>query len=177
MMPAPTAKPGREWLVPTALIVLSLVPSVAGTARLSEIFAGGPVSEANARFFAMPLPVVLHILAAIPFDILGALQFSVVLRTRGSRWHSIGGRVLLPMGFLIALSGLWMTRAYAVALGAGTQVFTHIPWFILVGALTVGPRAVMMGAAWVINVAVAEWVISRRRGGRVHAPRLAGAQV
>jgi uncharacterized membrane protein len=24
----------------------------------------------------------------------------------------------------------WMTRGYALGLGAGTQVFTHIPWFI-----------------------------------------------
>lgn len=212
----------RDWIVPTALIVLSFVPSIAGTVRLSEIAAGAPVSEANARFIAMPLPIVLHVFAAVPFGILGALQFSVALRTHGSRWHRLAGRVLLPMGFVVALSGLWMTqfypwpemdrmavyverlvfgawmlvalvaatdairrrdfrrhgdwmtRAYAIALGAGTQVFTHLPWFILVGEPTVGPRAVMMGAGWAVNVAVAEWVIRRRRGPTVRALRLAG---
>jgi hypothetical protein len=24
-----------------------------------------------------------------------------------------------------------MTRAYAIGLGAGTQVLTHLPWFVL----------------------------------------------
>jgi hypothetical protein len=57
-----------------------------------------------------------------------------------------------------------MTRAYALGLGAGTQVLTHLPWFILMsGKPGEGPRAVMMGGAWVLNALVAEWVIRRRR--------------
>jgi len=59
--------------------------------------------------------------------------------------------------------GAWMMRAYAIGLGAGTQVLTHLPWFILMGAKPgEGPRAVLMGAGWVINVIVAEWIIRRR---------------
>jgi hypothetical protein len=60
-----------------------------------------------------------------------------------------------------------MTRAYAIGLGAGTQVLTHLPWFIVTDAAT-GELAygVMMGAGWVINVVVAEWII-RGRPGRV----------
>ena len=57
--------------------------------------------------------------------------------------------------------GAWMTRAYAIGMGAGTQVITHLPWFLLVGQPTEGPRAVMMGLGWLINIAVAEWVIRR----------------
>jgi uncharacterized membrane protein len=58
----------------------------------------------------------------------------------------------------------WMMRAYAIALGAGTQVFTG-----MVGALVLGKPnelsgALLMGAGWGINLAVAEWLI-RRRGG------------
>jgi uncharacterized membrane protein len=60
--------------------------------------------------------------------------------------------------------GDWMIRAYAIAMGAGTQVLTHLPWFILVDLKPgVTPRAIMMGLGWVINVVFAEWVI--RRGG------------
>jgi hypothetical protein len=59
-----------------------------------------------------------------------------------------------------ASHGAWMIRAYAIGLGAGTQVLTHLPWFMLVdeqpGEL---PRALMMGAGWVINLVVAEWII------------------
>ena len=56
----------------------------------------------------------------------------------------------------------WMTRAYAIGLGAGTQVLTGI-----VGELTIGTpneleNALLMGAGWVINLAVAEWAIRKR---------------
>jgi hypothetical protein len=58
----------------------------------------------------------------------------------------------------------WMMRGYAIGLGAGTQVLT-----LLAGELIAGPpgelgRALLMGAAWAINLAVAEWVIRKRTG-------------
>jgi hypothetical protein len=60
-----------------------------------------------------------------------------------------------------------MLRGYAIGMGAGTQVLTHLPWFILAeGRPGEGPRAIMMTAGWVINVAIAEWVIRRARRGR-----------
>lgn len=53
-----------------------------------------------------------------------------------------------------------MIRAYALALGAGTQVFTQG-----IGEAVLGAGAIrtdlMLGSAWVINLAVAEWVIRR----------------
>lgn len=77
------------------------------------------------------------------------------------------GSLLLALAAIrrrdFAAHGAWMTRGYAIGLGAGTQVLTHLPWFLLVdGKPGTGPRTVMMGAAWVINVIVAEWVIRRR---------------
>lgn len=63
-----------------------------------------------------------------------------------------------------------MIRAYAIALGAGTQVFTHIPWALfpdIHGELT---RTLMMGAGWGINMAVAEWIIARQLPTRSHEP-------
>ena len=63
-----------------------------------------------------------------------------------------------------------MTRAYALALGAGTQVFT-----LGVGPALFGPgeahHDLSLGAAWVINLAVAEYVI-RRSAHPVPAGRL-----
>jgi uncharacterized membrane protein len=61
--------------------------------------------------------------------------------------------------------GAWMVRAYAIGLGAGTQVLTHLPWFIFMGKPGELPRAILMGAGWVINVAVAELVIHRPARG------------
>ena len=200
-----------DWLVPTALVALSLVPAIAGTARVAELASGARITPDNARFFAAPLPVLLHIPAAIVYSVLGAFQFSPGFRRRHRGWHRAAGRILVPAGLVVALSGLWiahfyewpagdgqllylerlvagtamvasialalgairrrdftshgdwMTRAYAIGLGAGTQVLTHIPWFVLAdGRPGEGPRAVMMGAGWGINVLVAEWIIRRR---------------
>ena len=61
----------------------------------------------------------------------------------------------------------WMMRAYALGLGAGTQVFTHLPWFMFPSIQGELARALFMGAGWVINLAVAEWLISRERRSRL----------
>jgi uncharacterized membrane protein len=204
-----------EWMIPALLILLSLVPAIAGTARLAELATGAEVTDANARFFGSPLPVVLHVLAVIPYCILGAFQFAPGFRRRHQAWHRAAGKALVGMGLVAALTGLWMahfypwpagdgvavyverlvfggamvvslvlavvaigrrdfaahgawmTRAYAIGLGAGTQVLTHLPFFILVGKPGETGRGIMMGAGWVINVIVAEWIINRRRGGTV----------
>lgn len=87
--------------------------------------------------------------------------------------------VLLGVGAVrrrrFAEHGDWMLRAYAIAMGAATQVLTHLPWFLLVD-LHPGetPRAVMMGLGWLINVAVAELII--RRPLLRTAPRMVVAQ-
>jgi len=67
----------------------------------------------------------------------------------------------------VTTHGAWMTRAYAIGLGAGTQVFTFLPWTLFLGAPGQLMHTVLMGAGWVINLAVAEVVIRRRaRGAR-----------
>jgi Predicted membrane protein (DUF2306) len=71
----------------------------------------------------------------------------------------------------------WMIRGYALGLGAGTQVFTEGLGGAIFGT---GELAgdLARGAAWIINLAVAEWVIRRPAGRRrrVHLrPALAGA--
>jgi hypothetical protein len=61
--------------------------------------------------------------------------------------------------------GAWMTRGYAIALGAGTQVFTMLPWVVIfgpIGAANELPRTVLMTAGWVINLGLTEYVIRRR---------------
>ncbi len=59
----------------------------------------------------------------------------------------------------------WMTRGYAIGLGAGTQVLVQIP-FSLDGPPGVLARSLLMGAGWGINLAVAEWLIRRRSPAR-----------
>jgi uncharacterized membrane protein len=209
-MSATTVSRRFGWHIPALLILLSLVPAVFGTARLVELARGAEITPANARFFATPLPVVLHILVVIPYGIVGAFQFAPGFRRRRRGWHRAAGRVLAVFGLAAALTGLWMAhfypwpegdgellygirlvfgaamvasivlalravrrrdfashgawmmRGYAIGLGAGTQVLTHLPWFMLVGKPGESSRAVLMGAGWVINLVVAEWIIRKR---------------
>ena len=203
----------RDWLIPVGLILLSIVPAIGGASRVAQLAGGAEITPENARFFAAPIPVLVHIGTALLYSFLGALQFSPGFRRRNRQWHRRAGWILIPAGVVVAMSGLWMTafyhpwpamdgvvvymerlvfgsamllslgfaidairrrnfakhgdwmtRAYAIGLGAGTQVLTHLPWFILVGGMpSQTPRAVMMGAGWVINVIVAEWIIAGRK--------------
>jgi uncharacterized membrane protein len=190
--------------------LLGLVPSIAGTARLAEVTGGAAATTQNARFLAAPLTTILHIGSAIVFSLLGAFQFSAAVRRRYPRWHNVAGRVLVPAGFTVAVTGLWMTltfpwpvgdgvgvfverlvfgsgmllslvlgvralvrrryaehgdwmiRAYAIGMGAGTHVITHLPWFLLVDTHPgETPRTIMMGLGWVINLLVAELIIRK----------------
>jgi hypothetical protein len=201
------------------LILLSLIPVIAGAARLTELTGGAAITAQNARFFASPVPVVTHILSVTTYSLLGAFQFLPALRGRRG-WHRIAGRILAPVGLLAALSGLWMavfyplphgdgpallvlrlvfgsamaasivlgvvavvrrdfvrhgawmTRGYAIGVAAGTQALTGLPWMLLVGPPDEPTRAVLLGAAWVINLAVAEYVIHRRARRTVRVPAL-----
>ncbi|MFC5832837.1 DUF2306 domain-containing protein [Nonomuraea insulae] len=55
----------------------------------------------------------------------------------------------------------WMMRAYALGLGAGTQALTLGIWEGISGPPDDVTHALLMGASWAINAAVAEWIIRR----------------
>jgi uncharacterized membrane protein len=63
--------------------------------------------------------------------------------------------------------GAWMIRAYALGMGAGTQVFTHLPWVIALGGIPTGlERDAAMAAGWLINALLAEWILWRKTSNR-----------
>jgi uncharacterized membrane protein len=212
--PKARAKTGSAKGLIAGLFLLSGIPLAGGAVRLTELFGGAVITPANARFFAMPVPVVLHILSASVFALLGAFQFAPAFRRRRPGWHRGAGRLLVACGLLVGLSGLWMTlfyarapgtgellyalrllfgsamvgaiirsfvairrrevaqhrawmlRGYAIGLGAGTQVLTQGVGAVILGAPTELSGALLMGAGWVINLAVAEWAIRRRPAPR-----------
>ncbi|MGA4987435.1 DUF2306 domain-containing protein [Nonomuraea bangladeshensis] len=210
----PTGSAGRRAsrLVPVALIALSVVPLVAGALRLSALSGGPDVMPDGARFAAMPVPVVAHIIAATGYTVLGAFQFG---GRRPPGRHRLMGRILLPLGLVVALSGIWMTlsyprqdgdgdllaafrlgfgslmaaaivlglaavlrrryarhrawmiRAYALGLGAGSQALILGLWTGAAGGDPTGTtRALLLGAGWAVNLAVAEGLIRRSTGRR-----------
>ncbi len=210
----------RSWPVPVALVALSAVPLTAGILRLVQLSGGPALIPADHRFAGFPVPLVVHIIGATVFALVGAFQFVPRFRRRHRGWHRRAGRVLIVAGLMVAGSALWMTlfyvpqpgtghllyvlrlgfgsamagclvlgftairrrdiaahrawmiRAYALALAAGTQAFT-----IGVGAAVLGHGVLQTdlatGAGWVINLAVAHWVI--RRPARARSRRVRGA--
>ncbi len=201
-----------------ALLALVLIPLLAGSFRLVELAGGPAVLPMNPRVNASPVPVVVHIVSAILYAVLGAFQFSSTIRRRRPGWHRSAGRALVVLGLLVALSALWMTqfyarpehtgellylfrlafgssmaafiilgfaairrrdiarhrawmtRAYALAVAAGTQVFTQGFGEAILGTHEV-TRDLLLGAAWVINLAVAEYIIRRQPRRRVRPAR------
>ncbi|HEU4348417.1 MAG TPA: DUF2306 domain-containing protein, partial [Actinoplanes sp.] len=113
---APHRRPGppggSTWRIPAALVVLSIVPIVAGSLRLLDVAGGPQLLPANPRIDAVPAPVVVHIVAAALYALLGAFQFSARLRRRRPHWHRTSGRMLVAAGLVVAASGLWMTLFY-----------------------------------------------------------------
>lgn len=198
-------------LILATLIVLGLLPLLAGIGRMIMRFADiGATPEMladTARYFEMPVVVVVHVVGGCLFTLVGALQFSPALR-RGS-WHRRSGRLMVVAGLAAAFSALWltqfyphletegpllywfrlaaglgmigfllqgyrsarqrrfdahrghMTRAYALGLGASTQMLIGIPWMLLFGPPSPIVSDLLLGSGWAINLAVAQWVLRR----------------
>jgi len=209
----PTRSTGWGGWVPFALVAVVVFPAIAGSLRLVELAGGPHLMPANPRITASPLPVVIHIICAVLYAVLGAFQFSSGFRRRRPRWHRASGRVGVGLGLAVAFSALWMTlfyprqpgtgelaylfrlafgsgmatsiilgfttirrgdvaghrawmtRAYALALGAGTQVFTLGIGKALFGTSEL-TTDLSLGAGWAINLAVAEYVIRRHGSSR-----------
>ena len=106
-----------SWKLLISLLMLSLVPVVAGLVRLAGLASGTngvSVEPENARFMTSPVPVVLHIVGASLFCVLGAFQFDSAIRQRHPHLHRIAGRVAAPCGMVAALTGMWMTAVYDI---------------------------------------------------------------
>jgi len=218
----PRQQPRRGWPVPLGLLLLAVIPLLAGTLRVIQLLGGPALIPADHRFAELPLPLLVHIVGAAVFVVVGAFQFVPRFRRNHRGWHRRAGRLVAAAGMLVAGSALamtllyaqkpgtglllfvlrlvfasamggclvlgvttirrgdvaghraWMIRAYAIGLAAGTQAFTGG-----IGVALFGHGALQgdlaMGSAWVINLAVAEWVI-RRHAGSGRARRSSGAE-
>src|SRR5437588_5354935 len=206
-----TSAGSAGWLAPAGLLLLRMLPVIAGAFRLEQLSGISDAMPANARFAPMPLAVVLHIVSATVFATLGPRQFVAGFRRRWPAWHRVAGRLLVGCGLLVALTGLWMTlfyatpdgtgvllflsrivfgsamlvsivigfvvilrrdvqghrawmaRGYAIGLGAATQMLLLMVAEIVAGRPNELTHDSLTALSWVINLAVAEWAIRKRR--------------
>ncbi|MCZ6445780.1 MAG: DUF2306 domain-containing protein [Planctomycetota bacterium] len=157
-MPNIISSTRADWLVPTSLIALSFIPIAAGATRLVGLAGGAEITPENARFFAAPVPVVLHILSVSVFCILGAFQFAPGFRRRRSGSHRAAGRFLVPCGLVAALSGLWLTQFYPPVDGDGPLLYGFRLLFgfamalsIILGFNAIRRRNVARHRAWMMR--------------------------
>jgi hypothetical protein len=208
---AGSMKLSQGWRAPLGLLVLGMLPVIAGAFRLEQLSGISDAMPVNPRFSPMPAPVVVHIVSATLFSVLGPLQFAAGFRRRWPAWHRVAGRLLVACGLLVALTGLWMTlfyappdnsgpllfvsrivfgsamvasivvglaailrrdiqghrrwisRGYAIGLGAATQMLVLMVAGIALGPLNELTHDALMALSWVINLAVAEWAMRKRR--------------
>lgn len=159
--PAPQRRPGvrdgSSWRVPLALVILSLIPVVAGSLRLLEVAGGPQLLPTNPRIDASPAPVVVHVLAAALYAFLGAFQFSARLRRRRPNWHRRSGRIPVGAGLVVAGSGLWMTLFYSGAPGGDLLwglrllVGSAMAASIVLGFTAIRRRDIAAHRAWMVR--------------------------
>lgn len=214
LSPSPRTRAARmrprssAWLV-AGLMLFSALPLTFGILRLLQL-AG--LSDVMPPASASAIPIVSHIVGALAYTLLGAVQFSPALRRRWPTWHRVAGRLALVGAALVVGSALWLTaayatpsvgglvlaafrvaaasamaasialglaailrrettrhrewmiRAYALGLGAATQMLVLIfAEIVSGGAPTELNRALLIGLGWGINLMVAEWRVRRSR--------------
>jgi cytochrome bd-type quinol oxidase subunit 2 len=131
------------WLAITGLLLLSALPVVGGVFSLTEGHSGGASSSPLS-----PLPTIAHVVAMSTYCLIGAFQFSPALRLR-SRWHRTVGRVLIPAGFLAALSSMWLAVSFDGPAAEFPQAMVRLGFAVLL----------------LVFLVLGSWAITRRDFG------------
>jgi len=142
------------WLV-TGLMIFSALPLTFGILRLLQL-AG--LSELMPPARASAIPLVCHIVGALAYTLLGAIQFSPTIRRRWPAWHRIAGRLALADAALVIFSALWLTAAYAttsfggiVLAGFRVTVALWMAVSITLGLVAILTRQVARHREWMIR--------------------------
>ena len=157
--PRSSSRPsGVGWPVAVALAALSLIPLTAGAFRLVQLAGGPAIMAADDRFTGFPAALVVHIVGAAVYSLVGILQLVARFRRRHWAWHRRAGRVLVVAGLLVAGSALWLTLFYQAQPGTGelTYLFrlvflTAMAASLVLGFAAIRRRDVDAHRAWMVR--------------------------
>lgn len=147
---ARTRPPNRSgWLAVSSLLLLCALPILGGALRLGEL----STDAASAPSAWHVLAAVTHIVAMTVYCLLGAFQFSPMLRGRRS-WHRRVGRMLIPAGITAAVASIWLALIFdgpSDEFGlAIIRVVFAVPMaaFLVLGATAAARRDLAAHGAW-----------------------------
>jgi uncharacterized membrane protein len=168
----------RGWPVPAALTALSAIPLAAGTLRLVQLAGGPALIPADDRFTGIPAALVVHIVGAAVFALVGAFQFLPRFRRRHRTWHRRAGRLVSGAGMAVAASALWMTLVYQAQPGTGQVLYVLRLVFasamaasLLLGIAAIRRRDIAAHRAWMIRA----YAIGLAAGTQTFTEGIAGA--
>jgi len=179
---APTANrlagESAGWPVPAALIGLSAIPLAAGALRLVQLAGGPQAIPADHRFTGFPAALIVHIVGACLYALVGAFQFVPRIRRRHRTWHRRAGRLLAVAGLLVAGSALWMTLLYDGKPGTGELLYVLRLGFasamaacLILGFTAVRRHDIAAHRAWMIRA----YAIGLAAGTQAFTEGIAGA--
>lgn len=148
----------RSWPVPAALVALSAIPLAAGSLRLVQLAGGPALIPVDDRFTGVPAALVIHIIGASVFALVGAFQFVPRFRRHYRTWHRRAGRLVTGAGLAIAGSALWLTLVYEAQPGTGQLLYVLRLVFasamaasLLLGITAIRRRDIPAHRAWMIR--------------------------
>jgi uncharacterized membrane protein len=166
------------WPLTAAMVALSAVPLTAGTLRLVQLAGGPEAMPADDRFTGFPAALVVHILGAACYALLGVLQLLPRFRRRHPAWHRRAGRVVATAGLLVAGSALWLTLAYPPQPRAGDLLYVLRLCFgsamvacLALGFIAIRRRDVAAHRAWMVRA----YAIGLAAGTQVFTEGIGGA--
>jgi uncharacterized membrane protein YozB (DUF420 family) len=132
-----------DFKLPALLLAMSLVPALGGIARLASLSGSAPE---DSRFLQAPLPILLHVISATLYCLLGAFQFSSGFRLRWPVLHRRAGRWLTLCGLVAGATGFWMTAFYPIPTSLQGPLLYGVRLTVasaMVASLLIGWRSVL----------------------------------
>jgi uncharacterized membrane protein len=170
----------RSWPVPASLMVLSAIPLAAGSLRLVQLAGGPALIPADNRFGGFPAALVIHIVGATVFALVGAFQFAARFRRNHRTWHRRAGRLVIAAGLAVAGSALWLTLVYEAQPGTGELLYALRLVFasamaasLLLGITAIRRHDIAAHRAWMIRA----YAIGLAAGTQTFTQGIAGAIV
>jgi uncharacterized membrane protein len=170
--------PGSGLASPDALVTLSAIPLAAGSLRLVQLAGGPDLIPADDRFTGFPAALVVHIVSAAVFALVGAFQFVPRFRRPHRTWHRRAGRLVTGAGLTVAASALWLTLFYEAQPGTGELLHVLRLVFasamaasLLLGVTAIRRRDIAAHRAWMIRA----YAIGLAAGTQTFTEGIAGA--